>query len=136
MGDLHRTDAGSVWPLRHRSDRSTWDYAVRWQAAADRVLLLGRCVATLMAVSSRWECTIQMVIEPDGDACETGHFVEIEIERDAVWADMSPWPSRFGGAIPHLLDVELGLAGWVLHRAGGDPDPIDCVCNTGCRERA
>lgn len=89
---------------------------------------LVRMVEALMEVSCRWDCRVRCTIEPDGNACETGHFVDLEIEQYAVWADMSPWPARFGGAIPDRLDAELELAGWVLRREGADPDPLDCVC--------
>lgn len=105
-----------------------WDCAVRLSPTADLTTVLAQAAAALMEQSSRWDCVIRVTIEPDGDACETGHFVDIEVEGSAVWAELSPWPSRFGGAIPHQLDVELELAGWVLQREGADPDPIDCLC--------
>jgi hypothetical protein len=53
-------------------------------AAADPVAVLVGAVEALMVVSSRWGCRVSLSIEPDGDACETGHFVEVEIEGVAV----------------------------------------------------
>ena len=103
---------------------SYWHHAVRLAASCDPVYVLTGLVAACIELASRWDCTIGLSIEPDGDVSETGHFVEVGIEGSAVWADMSPWPGRFGGAIPARLHAELDLAGWLTVSEGADPDPI------------
>jgi hypothetical protein len=124
----HPEASDSVRPLTPWTERSFFDHAIRVADGADPVDVLVQAVTAASAVSTRWDCTVVISVEPDGDACETGHFVEIEVHGAAVWADLTRWPARFGGAIPHRLLTELGLAGWVMVREGGDPDPIDSVC--------
>jgi hypothetical protein len=115
-------------PLVPRTWRSHWDTAVRLSPGIDLVETFASLAGSLAAIATRWQCSLSLAIEPDGDACDTGHFVDVEAELAMVWADMTPWPSRFGGAVPHLLDVEMELAGWILVTEGADPDPVNCVC--------
>lgn len=116
-----------IRPLTARNRHSHWDTAIRLTGDADPAGVLARLARVLIDSATRWGCSVSVSIEPDGDACETGHFVDITAEQGAIWADLTPWPNRFGGAIPHLLDVELELAGWILQRDGVDPDPVNWV---------
>lgn len=117
----------STTPLSERTHRSHLDSAVRLSADAEPTIVLARIARRLIDVAARWDCTITVNIEPDGDACDTGHFINIETEHGAIWADMTPWPQRFDGAIPRALDAELDAAGWILKRDGADPDPMNSV---------
>ena len=119
--------SASVRPLAPWLERSWLDHAIRVAQGADPVDVLVQAVSAASEVSARWGCSVGISVEPDGDACETGHFVEIEVQGAAVWADLTPWPDRFGGAIPHRLLAELELAGWLMVRESADPDPIDSV---------
>jgi len=117
----------STSPLSERTDRSHLDTAVRLSADAKPAVVLARIARQIIDLGVRWDCTITVNIEPDGDACDTGHFVNIETEHGVIWADMTPWPQRFGGVMARSVDAELEAAGWILNRGGADPDPINGV---------
>jgi len=113
--------------LSPETPRSMWDTAIRLREGVEPSDVLGRLAPRLVDIATVWGCLVRLHVEPDGDACETGHWVEIEMERGLVWANMTGWPDRFGGAVPQQIDTELELAGWVLISEGGDPDPINRV---------
>lgn len=116
-----------VSPLVTPSPVSTWMHAARVQPGVELAPFLGRLVRRLADLAATWECTVHLHAEPDGDGCESGHWVEIEIEHGMVWADLTPWPERYGGAIPARVHDELDLAGWLVLQHGADPAPVGCL---------
>lgn len=114
-------------PLTQRTSRSYLYTAIRLKNLTAPEVALARVARGVAALATQWECTVTFTIEPDGTACETGHFVGVEVENGSIWAEMTPWPERFCGILPEELHEELGNAGWVLTRDGADPDPLEHV---------
>lgn len=109
--------------LIERSERSLFDTSIRIAPDVDPAPVLARLVHRLAVVAGMLDDRIVLYLEPNGDSCETGHFVDIEIQLGMVWADITAWPARYGGAVPTQIDTELELAGWLLIGPGADPDP-------------
>jgi hypothetical protein len=87
--------------------------------------VLAELVEHLSRVSAVIGSAIRLYVEPTGDACETDNWVDVTIDRGTIWAEITPRPARYGGAIPELIERRLELAGWVPITSGADPDPYD-----------
>ena len=77
--------------------RSLFDTAIRVREDVDPAVVLADVVEGLVAISAMVGSEVLLSLEPNGDSCETGHWVEVTVTADAVWAGMTPWPARFDG---------------------------------------
>ena len=102
------------------SSRGLFENAIRLQPGVEPARALAKIIRGLEAIAERYSGAVQLNVEPTGDSCETGNWVEIACYCGTVWADMTPRPQRFGGTIPRQIDAELELAGWVV--VGEQPD--------------
>jgi len=121
--------------LVRQSERSLWDTAIRIKNGIDPVAVLGSLCRKLSAISHELGSPIYLCVEPNGDACDTGHWVEVEVEAGIVWAEMTPWPQRFGGAVPTNVDAELKHDGWVATAETWQEDVSD-LCMPSAAEFA
>ena len=94
--------------------RSLFDTAIRVREDVDPAVVLADVVEGLVAISAMVGSEVLLSLEPNGDSCETGHWVEVTVTSDAVWAGMTPWPARFDGTLPPHLVAQLELAGWQM----------------------
>jgi len=108
-----------------RTDLSIWQTAVRTTAVSTPEAVLSRLAHGLSKLSDQLGATIRLFLEPNGDACYTGHWVDVEFYLGTISADFTPWPQRFGGAVPEQLDAELELAGWIAVVDGADEEPTE-----------
>lgn len=123
MSEMDQQPADRRHPcLVKRSERSLWDTAVRLVPGVDPADVLARLASQLVVVAADLGDSVRLHLEPHGDSCDTGHWVDIECYAGTVWADMTPWPDRFGGAVPAQIDAELELAGWVLIAPDDPPE--------------
>jgi hypothetical protein len=99
--------------------RSLFDTSIRVRDGVEPAAVLAQVVQGLFRVSTLLGSEVTLTIEPNGDSCETGHWVEIAVTSDTAVADMTPWPSRFDGVVPTDVVAQLELAGWqmVVHHA-------------------
>lgn len=96
------------------SARSMYDTAIRLSPFADPAAVVAHLALQLSTVATAIDGHFVLYLEPTGDACNTGNWVDIFFDHGTLWADMTPRPAQFGGSIPPQIDHEQELAGWVL----------------------
>ena len=109
-----------VAPLRDlfipRSQSSLYETAVQSCIATPRLLAL--LVAELVCVADQFGCVFQIHVEPHGDGCESGNWVDVEIDSGVYWAEVTPWPNaNYSESGRHTCQAVLP-SGWVF----ADPD--------------
>lgn len=105
----------SVWPLiGTMQPGDLWRTAVRLTASDPVEDVLGHLFDQSSVLSAKFGCDVRISVEPDGDACDTGHFTNLLVVEDLLRCEMTPWPSRHGGQIPWEIELELVASGWHL----------------------
>ncbi len=104
------------------TDTSIWTTAIQLAGDVEPAEILNRLVKRLLCLCSATGTRITLAVEPTGDACHSGHWVNVNCEHGLVWADLTPWPARHNGVIPIEIDALLDLAGWLLISAGSEDD--------------
>lgn len=99
--------------LVRMDDATLYEHAIRLAEGVDPASVLADLVASLLRVAEVTGSGVMLQVEPTGDSCDTGNWVEIGCDMGVVWAEMTPRPQRFGGCIPPEVDAGLGAAGWV-----------------------
>lgn len=99
---------------------SLWETAIRLRCDVEQALV--RLVTELVPLSEQFGSGIVLYVEPTGDACDTGHWLEIEVDGPVAWAEITPWPFRHDGRLPPYIQDELLSVGWVPVMQ--EPDPL------------
>ena len=75
-------------------------------------------------LAADWGSVGSIILEPEGDACDTGNWLSIEIYGDLWTIELSPCPLILGRSIPNTIQDHLIGEGWVRTSRGFDPQPI------------
>ena len=75
-------------------------------------------------LAADWGSVGTVIVEPEGDACDTGNWLSIAVHGDLWVIELSPWPLTLGGSIPDETQDYIIGEGWVRTSRGFDPQPI------------
>lgn len=95
------------------AEHGLWLTAVRFHDGIDVAAAIDHLFTRLAELAHTFGGSVGLVIEPEGDGCNSGRWVSIDCQLGVVWAQLGLCPLNREGLIPTASQSALEFGGWV-----------------------